>query len=78
MCEKTHLVNVKTVLKIIDKYLSALKESERHEDYYPPLVDLGVIDEDGIIISDPYYDQECISFAKRLLKKIRDEIERIG
>jgi len=79
--EKSTLVNVNTVLRIIEKYLAAFEECETDEDGYmigySNLTELGLLGEGDTIISDSFHDIECVNFVKKVLRKIIDEIRSI-
>ena len=74
------------VIKLIDKYIRALREAlenakYRFEDdtFYKPLVEAGLVPEDDSeILSDPYYDAEAVTFALRVLRKIKREVDPDG
>ena len=79
--ERSTLVNLKTVLRIIERYLAAFEECGTDEEGYMfgygILRELGLLAEDETIISDPYHDMECVEFVKKVLRRIIDEIKSI-
>jgi len=61
------------ILETINKYIKAVES----DNYIISLYELGVLDDVLIICSDPFYDGDCLVVMSKLLKRLKEDIERI-
>lgn len=73
------LVECGEILKRLDEYIEALEQALSNakwqfedEEFYEPLIKIGLVREGDIeILFDPYYDAQAVAFALRCLRKVR-------
>ena len=68
-------MNLEKLKKILDKMLEERKGGFEDDEWYKPLVELGVIKDEEFpqILDDSWYDAQAVYFARRLLDLI-DEL----
>ena len=67
-------VSVEELKRILDDMIRTAEVGFQSSEWYKPLIDLGVLEEEyPDIITDSYYDYEAVAFARRLLDFIKEE-----